>query len=305
MPRWFLWTLAALGSWGLWAIASKVIGDALSPAHSQALSTLGMLPVLAALAWSRHPTHPGTRSRGIAYGFAAGLVTCLGNLAYYAALQSGNKAATVIPLTALYPVVTITLAVLLLRERLHRGQVLGICLSLLATYLFNIPSERGFLSPAILLALPPIALWGLSGFLQKLSTNHVSGETSAVWFLAAFVPVSLAILLIQPVPTHSLTPRLTALAAALGLFLAFGNYAVLAAFAQGGRASVIAPLGGLYPLVSLPIAIQFFGERPSLREGLGFTTALVAVLALSLEPRSQASASATPISPSAAPKARS
>src|SRR5881296_5750 len=53
MPRWFLWTLVALFSWGVWAVVSKLIGDALSAAHSQALSTLGLLPVMVALGCSR------------------------------------------------------------------------------------------------------------------------------------------------------------------------------------------------------------------------------------------------------------
>src|SRR5207253_2231974 len=117
MPRWFIWSLAALCSWGLWAILSKVIGDALSPAHSQALSTLGLVPVLLALGLSRRLSAAGHRWRGIPCAFAAGVLGCGGNLAYYHALNRGGKAATVVPLTALYPLVTIVLAVLLLKEK--------------------------------------------------------------------------------------------------------------------------------------------------------------------------------------------
>lgn len=283
VPRWFLWTLAALVSWGLWAIASKLIGDALSPAHSQALSTLGMVPILAVLAWAKPAPNPGLPTRGRTLAVAAGLATCLGNLAYYAALQGGEKAATVIPLTSLYPVVTLGLAALFLRERLRTAQWIGVALSLLATYLFNVRTETGLISPALLVALPPIGFWGLSGLLQKSSTNHVSGEVSALWFLVAFIPVSFVILALHPLPSTTLSPRLWLLATALGLFLAFGNLAILAAFAAGGRASVIAPLGGLYPLVSIPIALACFGETTSTRENLGILLAVTSVLALSLE----------------------
>ena len=51
MPAWFIWTLAALLSWGVWAVLSKALGDALTGEQSQALSTLGLLPILLALAW--------------------------------------------------------------------------------------------------------------------------------------------------------------------------------------------------------------------------------------------------------------
>ncbi len=284
MPRWLWWTSAALLSWGLWAVVSKWIGEGLSPEHSQALSTLGILPVAVALAVRPRPADPGRSRLGIAFAVVAGVVTSLGNLTYYAALQKGGPAATVIPLTALYPVVTIALAMLFLRERLRAPQILGVALSLLATYLFNIQREQGLLSPAVVLALPPIAFWGCSGLLQKVSTHHVSGETSALWFLAASIPVSLVLLMSHPLDPARVAPRLWVLSGALGLFLAFGNFAILAAFASGGKASIIAPLGGLYPLVSVPIAIVFLGERIGPREGLGLVAAVASVVALSLEP---------------------
>jgi drug/metabolite transporter (DMT)-like permease len=70
---------------------------------------------------------------------------------------------------------------------------------------------------------------------------------------------------------------------ALGFFLAFGNFAILAAFAHGGKAAVIAPLGSLYPLVSVPIAVLWLGEVVGKREAIGIACALVSVAALSLE----------------------
>lgn len=298
MARWLLWAYTALGSWGLWAILSKLIGDALSPAHSQALSTLGFLPVLIALVFvpGAHPN--GSTLRGTWLAVVAGLVTSLGNLTYYAALQRGEKAVTVIPLTALYPVVTIALAVVVLHERLGGYQRVGVLLSLAATYLFNVQTEAGLLSDAVVHALPPIALWGVSGLLQKISTHHISGERSALWFLAAAVPVSAAILIQSPLDYHGVTPRTWTLAIALGFFFALGNFAILAAFAsQGGKASVISPLGGLYPLVSIPIAVLFLGESVSRREFVGIALAIASVCALAREPAPIPAVPASPASP--------
>jgi len=50
MPAWLTWTFVALLSWGFWAVLSKLLGDALTPEQSQALSTLGILPILLPLA---------------------------------------------------------------------------------------------------------------------------------------------------------------------------------------------------------------------------------------------------------------
>jgi uncharacterized membrane protein len=282
IPRWLIWTLLALLCWGMWALLSKLIGDALSPAHSQALSTIGLLPVVCALALSKKLTVTNRRSRGTILAFAAGALTCGGNIAYYAVLNSGAKAVTVVPLTALYPLVTVVLAVLLLKEKLNRIQTSGVVLSLAAIYLFNVQQERGVLSSWLLVAFIPVALWGMAGLLQKISTNDISGELSALCFLAAFVPVAVLLVIREPLPSV-IAGRTWLLAVLLGLTFALGNFAILLAFASDGKASVIAPLAGLYPLVSVPIAICFLGERIGIREGLGIALALAAVSAISFE----------------------
>lgn len=335
MPRWFLWAALALISWGIWAIISKIIGDALSAAHSQALSTLGLLPVMLLLGLSKTfslpweprlldtgnpggqalpssgpsdtstdevqrplsaarvaaangigpdgPSHNGSGdARGLAFALTAGILSCLGNVAYYHALNLGGKAATVIPLTALYPLVTVLLALLLLRERLNAAQTSGIALSLGAIYLFNIQNDSGFLSGGLVFALLPIVLWGVAGLLQKVASNFLSGEAATFWFLSAFVPVALIILISQPWPER-VSSTTWLLVAALGLFFSLGNYALLAAFARQGKASLITPLTALYPVVSVPVAVLFLGEKVGPREWTGIGLALVSVAALSYE----------------------
>ena len=222
MPAWLILTFVALLSWGAWAVLSKVAGDALTPEQSQALSTLGMLPLLVPLALSKRAPLRGVSRWGLLLALIGGVVTCLGNVAYYAALARGEKVATVVSLTALYPLVTVLLAVLVLRERLNRVQLL------------------------------------------------------------AFVPVGVFFALREPWP-GAITMRAWTLVLALGFFLAFGNYAMLAAFARGGKAAIIAPLGGLYPLISVPIAVLFLGEHIGQREIIGIVIAVVSVAALSWE----------------------
>jgi transporter family protein len=283
MPRWLRWSLLALLSWGIWAIMAKLIGEALSGGHNQALSTLGILPVMLAMVFTRRHAAPGRRGRGILLALAAGAISCLGNVVYYDALSRGGKAAMIVPLTALYPLATILLAMLLLKEQLNRIQLLGVLVSLVAIYFFNVPGENGeFLSPWLLLALVPIVLWGASGFLQKLSTNHISGELSTLYFLGAFIPFGVFFLFQSPLP-GVITTKTWLLVIGQGFFLALGNFAVLAAFADNGRASIITPLAALYPLVSVPIAIGFLGEHIGPREAIGIVLALISVVALSYE----------------------
>jgi drug/metabolite transporter (DMT)-like permease len=64
-----------------------------------------------------------------------------------------------------------------------------------------------------------------------------------------------------------------------------GNLSLLAAFRSGGKASIVTPLSGLYPVVTIPLAIILFQESVGLREWAGIALALVAGVALSLEPK--------------------
>jgi uncharacterized membrane protein len=286
MPRWLLYTLLAVICWGVWALLGKVIGDALSPALTQALSTIGLLPIMLVL-WrfqksSKEAHQRGSSTKGKLFALGAGVITCLGNISYYDVLNRGAKASMVVPLTALYPLVTVLLALVVLKEHLNLIQGLGIALSLVAIYLFNVQQEEGFLSVWLLLALIPIALWGIAGLLQKLATNHISGESATLWFLLAFVPVATGILVLAHWPAL-VSGRTWLLVAALGFTFALGNLGLLAAFASNGKASIIAPLAGLYPLVSIPIAIIALHERIGFREGTGIVLALISVIALSRE----------------------
>lgn len=162
---------------------------------------------------------------------------------------------------------------------MHPIQWAGVALALAAIGAFNVGSVEGMMNPWLAYALLPVALWGVSGLLQKISTDDTSGNRSAWWFLAAFVPVGIVLLAVDPLPAWP-AARTCWLVAGLGLFFSLGNYAILLAFANAGKASIIGPLASLYPLVSVPIAITLLHERITPREAAGIAVALVAVAAL-------------------------
>lgn len=282
MPAWLKWTFVALLSWGVWAVLSRLLGGALSAEQSQAISTLGFLPVLAPLAWRGAAEFRGASRKGLLLALTGGVVSCLGNIPYYAAVARGERFASVVSLTALAPLVTVLLAVLFLGERLRRLQLAGLALALVAIWLFNVSGDAHLLSPVVVIALPPVLLWGLSGFLQKAATNHVPANAAALVYLGAFLPMGAVYVWIEPWPV-SITLRTWTVATALGFFLAFGNYAVLAAYAQRGQAAVIAPLVNLYPLISIGLAL-LLGDTVGTRELAGVACALASVAALSWEP---------------------
>jgi transporter family protein len=284
MPRWIIHTLLTMILWGVWGVVSKPLANQFSAWQIQSLSTLGVLPVLLILT-----LRPGLRTgssprRGFWLAFAAGAVTSVGNVACYQALGMGGKAAAVIPLTALYPIVTIVLALLFLGERLSAGQTAGIGLALAALYCFNVGFESGFLSPWVFVALVPIGLWGVSAFLQKLATAHATPELATLAFLVGFIPAALLIPVLASF-SWGLSGMSWFWLVVLGLCFALGNFTLILAYSSGGHAAVVTPMASLYSLVTIPLAVLLLGERVGARESIGIGLALVAVVALSWERR--------------------
>lgn len=281
MPRWLLFALLTVVLWGGWGFASRKLGDALSAEQTLVISTLAMLPVMGVLASRKSPS-PGRAARGILVAFVGGLFGGVGNLAFYRLLNAGEKAATTVPLTALYPVVTVVLAVLFLRERINFSQLLGIALALAAIYFFNVGRNAAFWNQWLAFALLPLALWGIAALFQKISTQDLAADRSCLWFLVGYLPIVLFVALTTPMKRElSLNVWLWALL--LGLLLGLGNLTVLAAYASNGKASIITPLSGLYPVVTVPLAILFLDEKVGAREWAGIGLTLVAVIALSRE----------------------
>ena len=282
MPRWFLYSLITMLFWGGWGVVSKPVSVALSPWQVQCLSTIGLLPVLAVMVASRRLGSGPNLRRGFAQAFAAGIISSAGNIACYQALAIGGKAAAVIPLTSLYPLVTIILAMVVLRERLNVVQWAGIAASLAALYFLSVGKDSAWISPWLAVALVPIALWGVSGFLQKLATCHASNELVTFAFLLGFVPVAVLIPVFQPF-LWQLSGVTWLLLFLLGLFYGLGNLTLIIAYGTGGRASIVTPMTSLYSLVTIPLAVLLLHEQIAGREGIGIVLALLAVVALGRE----------------------
>src|SRR5437899_7376755 len=107
MSPWLLWTVAAVLSWGVWAVLSKLLGNGLTAEQSQALSTLGLAPILVPLAWPARSALRSASRKGLAVAFIGGIITFLGNIAYYSAIARGEKVATVASITAIPPLVPV------------------------------------------------------------------------------------------------------------------------------------------------------------------------------------------------------
>jgi len=105
----------------------------------QFIFTLGTIPVaLALLAGRRFKLEKSPR--GIFYSVANGVLSGIGGLALFAAYRSGGNTGVITTATALYPLFTVVLAVLVLRERLTWLQILGLGFAAGAIVIFSLPT---------------------------------------------------------------------------------------------------------------------------------------------------------------------
>jgi len=134
----------------------------------------------------------------------------------------------------------------------------------------------------LLFALIALLTWGVSGVVQKLSTNDISTELAVLWFSYAMFGLAFVILIFVPLNWH-LSFGLFCIAAFSGILNALGVMASFAALESGGKASIVIPLTCLYPLVTIFIAVVFFHEGLTRLQIAGLFLAIVAAALLSRE----------------------
>lgn len=119
------------------ALLAKVAADRIGT-QSLIWELLGYLPLLALyffIAFRGHGLDLENKV-GIWAAFFSGLVCSVGAVAYYYVLAR-TEATVAIPLLALYPALTVLLAVLILHEQMTLTKLTGVLLSLVSIYLLN------------------------------------------------------------------------------------------------------------------------------------------------------------------------
>jgi len=131
LPTWMIYALGVVAFWGVAGVTQKRSTDFISAELSFTCFSLAFIPLAGLIVWVGH-LNWHIPAKGWALGIASGALSGLGALASFAAYRSGGKASVVTPLAALYPTVTIALAVPLLHERLGLRQVVGVATALAA-----------------------------------------------------------------------------------------------------------------------------------------------------------------------------
>lgn len=132
------YSLLTILAWGAWGVVSKVASASVDANTNQIFFTIGILPLIVLVLQSPRLAVGTQRKLGITWAFITGILGGTGNIAFFHALVIGGKVSIVVPATALFPLVTVILAITFLHERLGKLQILGFVLALAAIYLLSI-----------------------------------------------------------------------------------------------------------------------------------------------------------------------
>jgi transporter family protein len=135
LDSWLPYAMLTLIGWGLWGVVQKPLTDRIdvwSVAFLQFATTLTWGLSLALV--RRQSLDP--RQTGTKFAAAAGFGAYFGSLAFLLAVDRGS-AAIVVPMTAMYPLVTIILGVVVLKERLTMAHKVGVVLALAAIFFLS------------------------------------------------------------------------------------------------------------------------------------------------------------------------
>ena len=260
---------------------------------TQVLFTFALIPSVIVACFSKQVRTGTNKARGLFWGFIAGLIAAAGNIFFYLALEHGAETSIAIPLTSVYPLVTIVIAWFVFKERLNAIQAIRIMIAVAAIILLNGEAKnladpaailkRIGLTPWMMYSFGAMVCWGVFSAVQKVSTNHVSAEMSYLAWSAAFVPIALWIVLTKPL-NWNMSSAMVISALAAGALNGFGVIAAFAAYRYEGKAAIVTPLAvAVQPIVTLILALLFLGERVGMLESIGIVLAIVAASALSQE----------------------
>jgi len=135
------------------------------------------------------------------------------------------------------------------------------------------------LAPWFWFAVVVLLAWGVVGLLQKLSTNYISAESSLIWLGAGFLLLEPFVYPGKVLFSYSRWNIIYALLS--GVLNALGAWALFAALKNGGKASIVAPLTALYPLVVIVMVPIVLHESITRLQVGGVVCALIAVVFLS------------------------
>jgi drug/metabolite transporter (DMT)-like permease len=279
---WLAPTLGALLAWGLaQGLVRKYIGE-VSAARFCLYYAIATAIVNIAF-WLLHDSPPAFAAEGREFAFWGLLAYLLDGIAwifYYQSLTYG-PISIVGTLSAAYPALTVIFARYFLGEDLAAMQGLGVaavlagCLALA----WSPPDANQATSGRWkLYAGAALVIWGVSGTLIRYAYSFPAAhEANLALFIAIGGLMTLGMYGLLKGAAHGATRAEFARSAGPMATMAIGSLLVAIAY-KHGPASLVTPLAGAYPVVTIAFAWAVLKERPTTLQWGGIVAVLIGMV---------------------------
>jgi drug/metabolite transporter (DMT)-like permease len=278
---WLFYALITTIFWGVWGAFIEIPEKAGFPATlGYAVWSLTMIPC-SVFALSRIGWKLDHDRRSVLLGSAVGLLGAGGQLILFQALLKG-PAYIVFPIISLYPVLTIFLSLVLLRERTHLRQWIGIILALIAMFFLSNPQINPVSSSGIgwlILAILVFVMWALQAYAMKFSNKTMKAESIFFYMtVTALILAPVAVVMTDFSSEINWGFRGPWLAAIVQILNAIGALTLVYAL-RYGKAIIVVPMTGLAPVITVILSLIVYGVVPG---GILLTGLIVASVAIFL-----------------------
>jgi drug/metabolite transporter (DMT)-like permease len=278
---WLFYALITTIFWGVWGAFIEIPEKAGFPATlGYAVWSLTMIPcsvfALSKIGWKLDHDR-----RSVLLGSAVGLLGAGGQLFLFQALLKG-PAYIVFPIISLYPVLTIFLSLVFLKERTHLRQWIGIILALIAMFFLSNPQINPVSSSGIgwlILAILVFVMWALQAYAMKFSNKTMKAESIFFYMtVTALILVPVAVAMTDFSSEINWGFRGPWLAAMVQILNAIGALTLVYAL-RYGKAIIVVPMTGLAPVITVILSLIFYGVVPG---GILLTGLIIASVAIFL-----------------------
>ena len=280
---WLLYAVVTTVFWGIWGAFIEIPEKAGFPATlGYVVWSLTMIPcALAALKIIKWK--PETDKRSVFLGMMVGLLGAGGQLILFEALREG-PAYIVFPLISLFPVLTIILSVIFLKEKTNKRHWSGIILALIAAVFLANPKLSGGETSGntwLLLSVIVFLMWGLQAYVMKFSNNTMKAESIFMYMcISSLLLAPVAWLMTdfsQPINWGFKGPYLAAM---IHILNSIGALTLVYAL-RYGKAIVVVPMTGLSPVITIVISLIIYTVVPGTVLLIGLVFAAIAIFLLS------------------------
>ncbi|HYW35461.1 MAG TPA: EamA family transporter [Balneolaceae bacterium] len=284
---WLFYAIITTIFWGLWGALIEIPENhGFPPTLGYSIWALTMIPPAVVALWNIN-WELEYDIWSIIWGSLIGLTGAGGQLILFEAVRNG-PAYLIFPLVSLSPVITIILALILLKEKTGRLGWIGIVLALIAIFFLSYQKPgsnahvHGYLW--LIFSLCVFFAWGVQAYFMRFANQSMKAESIFFYMMVtALILIPFAIWMTdfsQPINWGFSGPYAEVL---IQILNSIGALCLVYAF-RYGKAIVVSPLANaVAPVITVIISLIIYSQIPNTITIIGIILAISATLLLGYE----------------------